>query len=192
MIHHDLDLIYDIYDTINDTIKDKVTTSHWCFQSNMTSIKKWCKEVFHNFICVIINHTFYFITLWMHYTLFISVFRRNEIYCYSQLKFLCIRFFWTIYVFQVWSTFIKIFFNWSFITITITFVFNTIVAPKFSYTYWFIMIFFLCSKRFLVSVTLSFIASLSFFSLKGFIISLMIAVEKFYWSDWLKGVQLNC
>ena len=112
MIHHDLDLFYDIYDKINDTIKDKVATSHWCFQSNMISIKKWCKKAFHNFICVIINQTFYFITLWMHYTLFISVFRRNEIYCYSQLKFLCIRFFWTIYVFQVWSTFIKIFLNW--------------------------------------------------------------------------------
>ena len=66
-----------------NTIKNKITTSHWCFQSNLISVKKWFKKFFNNFFCVITNHEFYVITLWMHCTLFVSVIRRNKInyYC---------------------------------------------------------------------------------------------------------------
>ena len=46
-------------------------------------------------------------------------------------------------VFQIWSNFIKISFNWQcFISITTTFVFSIIVTRKISYSYWFIIYFF--------------------------------------------------
>ena len=67
IIHLDLDLI-----------KDKINLSHWCFWSNLISIK-WFKRLFNNFNCVIINHKFNVLTLWMHYVLFIILFRRNKI-----------------------------------------------------------------------------------------------------------------
>ena len=38
------------------TIKDKITTCNWCFQSNFISIKKWFKKYFNNLICFVINH----------------------------------------------------------------------------------------------------------------------------------------
>ena len=40
-------------------IKDKITTSRWCFQTNLISI-----------------------ALWMHFTLFTSVFKTNKVNCY--------------------------------------------------------------------------------------------------------------
>ena len=55
-------------------INSAINTSRWCFKSNLTSIKKWFKKSFNNFICFIINHDFYVITRWMRYTLFLSVF----------------------------------------------------------------------------------------------------------------------
>ena len=41
-----------------NTIKDKITTSHWCFQSNLISAKKWSKTFFYIIICIVINHEF--------------------------------------------------------------------------------------------------------------------------------------
>ena len=65
-----------------NTIKDKITTFHWCFRSNLISIKKWFKKFFDKFIYFIINYEFFVITLWMHCKLFIIVFRRNKLNCY--------------------------------------------------------------------------------------------------------------
>ena len=50
--------------------KDKLTTFHGYFQPNLISRKKWLKRI------TCINNDFYVITLWMHYTLFVIVFRR--------------------------------------------------------------------------------------------------------------------
>ena len=36
-----------------NTSKDKITTSHWCFQFSLISIKKWLRNFFNNFICFI-------------------------------------------------------------------------------------------------------------------------------------------
>ena len=42
-------------------------------------ISLWFNVFFYNFIWFIINHDFYVITFWMHYMLFIIVFRRNKL-----------------------------------------------------------------------------------------------------------------
>ena len=97
IIHHDLHFIYDILNM---------------FLINLISIKQWYKKSFDDFICIIINHEPYVITLWMHYTLFISVFGRNEINCYYWLNFPCLIFLEIIYVFQAWFNFMEIFSDW--------------------------------------------------------------------------------
>ena len=79
MIHLNLDLVYGICNTKMNTIKYKITRSHWCFQSNMISKKKWLKKLFHNFICVIINDEFCAIAVSMNYTLFIIFFRGRKL-----------------------------------------------------------------------------------------------------------------
>ena len=63
-------------------IKYKITTSHRCFYPDLMSIKKWFKKLFDNFICFIITHDFYVVTLWMRYTLFIIVFWGHKVNCY--------------------------------------------------------------------------------------------------------------
>ena len=52
---------------------------HWCFQSNSISTEKLFKKFFNNLICFVLNHDFYFIPFWMHYTVFILTFKRNKI-----------------------------------------------------------------------------------------------------------------
>ena len=47
-----------------NTIKYKITTSNWCFQSNLIPRKSWLKTFFYNFICFVINYYFYIITFW--------------------------------------------------------------------------------------------------------------------------------
>ena len=68
----------------------------------------------------------------------------------ALIDFPCIRFFEIIYyIFQVWLNFIKIFFDWlCVISITITLIFNIIVAPKIATPHWFVITFFLyfCKK----------------------------------------------
>ena len=151
MIHHYSDLFYDIVQQMN-TIKDKLAPFHWCFKPNLISKKKWFKRssITYNFICFSINHDVYAITLWIHYTLFINVFSKNKVSCYCQLNFSRIKIFKIIYdVSQIWSNFIKIFFNWQcFISISVTFLFNIICAPKITYSYWLMIIFFFLLKKF--------------------------------------------
>ena len=65
-------------------------SNYYCsmlFQKQIDIYKKWFKTLLSNFICFIINHWFYVIILWMHYTLFISVSRRDKANCYGQLYF---------------------------------------------------------------------------------------------------------
>ena len=55
MIHHYLDLFYEIYNIWINIIQDKLTTFYW-FQIILVSIFKCIKKVFYNFICFIIHH----------------------------------------------------------------------------------------------------------------------------------------
>ena len=87
MIHLNLDLVYGICNTKMNTMKDKITRSHWCFQSNMISKTKWLKKLFYNFICVIVNDKFCAIAVSVNYTLFIIFFRGNKITCYCYVNF---------------------------------------------------------------------------------------------------------
>ena len=82
MIHHDLDLFYDIYKIqwIN-IIKSKIIALHWCFQVIFMSTKEWFKKFFNNFICLIINHDFLVITFSMHHMIFIIIFKGNKTNC---------------------------------------------------------------------------------------------------------------
>ena len=131
-----------------NTIKDKITIFHWCFQPNLISRKKWLKKSLYNFICFINNYDFYDITLWMYYTFLIIVFKRHqeliEFYMYQLvldiLLYLLsmVSFYEYIPQFQFILQFLK-----RFISITITFIINIILAPK--TTYQFLIIFFFIS-----------------------------------------------
>ena len=68
-----------------NVIKDIFTTFHG-LQIIFISISECFEKFFYNFICFIINHDFYVITFWMHYTLFIMISRRNKIICYCWLN----------------------------------------------------------------------------------------------------------
>ena len=70
-----------------NTIKYEVATFHWCFQPNLIPGKKLLEKFFYNLICVIINHDFYAITFWMHYTLFIITFRWHKANCFVNWIF---------------------------------------------------------------------------------------------------------
>ena len=134
-----------------NTIKDKIITSHWCFQSNLISRKNWLKlwlyqsQVINH---VVINHELCVITLWMHYTLFIITFRRNKLIAIVNWVFPSIKLFKIIYdVFYVCSNFIKVFFNWwCSVSITVTLIFDIIVTPNIFFFYWFVIIFFKLRK----------------------------------------------
>ena len=60
-------------------IKDKLTTFH-LFQFILISISEWFKKFFYSFICFIINHNFCAITFWMHYRLFIIIYRKIKLF----------------------------------------------------------------------------------------------------------------
>ena len=79
MIHLDLDLFYDICNTINEHSQRYNHYLSLTSPPNWISIKKWLKKFFNNFICIFINHEFYVITLWINYRLLITVFRRNKL-----------------------------------------------------------------------------------------------------------------
>ena len=74
-IHHNSDLLYDIYNTINEHNR---RLTHCLLSAWYLYFKKF-KSLFHNFIYFIINHCFYVKNFWMHYTLFIIIFIRNKI-----------------------------------------------------------------------------------------------------------------
>ena len=56
-----------------NTFKDKITALHWCFKSNLIPRKKWLKKLFWNFICMVINHDFFVIILWITHSLSLSL-----------------------------------------------------------------------------------------------------------------------
>ena len=60
MIYHNLDLFYDIYNTISNIIEDKLITFYW-FQIILISFFEGLKKFFYILICFIINHGFYVI-----------------------------------------------------------------------------------------------------------------------------------
>ena len=92
-----------------NAIKDKITNSHQFFQPNLISIKRWFRMFFSGFIYLISMLSWY---LWMHFMLFISVFRRNTVKCFCKLNFRYIRYFAIIYdIFQAWFNFVKVFFQ---------------------------------------------------------------------------------
>ena len=78
MIHHNLEFFFMTFamQQIN-TIKDKMTTFDRFFWAYLISRKKW----FNKFLNNLFNLDFYVIILWMHYMLFISVFRKNKVDC---------------------------------------------------------------------------------------------------------------
>ena len=142
-IHHVPNLFYYID---NATKWLKIKLQHFIDVSNPIwyLFRSDSKSSFIKFF-FILKHDFYVITIWMHYTLFISVFRKAKVnyYCYFK-NFPCIRFFEIIYVFQVWFNYLKVFFDWyNFISITITFMFDIIVVMIITYSEWFVIIFFL-------------------------------------------------
>ena len=83
MIHCNLGLLYDIYNTIMNTVKDKLATFHWFFQLILIFFFELFRKFFYNFICFIIHHDFYIATFWMDFTCYIIInFRRNKINCF--------------------------------------------------------------------------------------------------------------
>ena len=91
IIHHKLNLFYDICNIITEYIHRQTHYLHLFFKPNLIPRKKWLKKLFYNLICFLTNHNFHVITLWMHYTLFINIFRRNKGNCYCWLNFLRIK-----------------------------------------------------------------------------------------------------
>ena len=148
MIHHDSNLRYDNYNTIN---KHNQRQTHYI-------------SLIWNYFGIYFG--IYGITFWMHYTLFIIIYRRSK----KKKNFPRVRCFEIIYVtmnFKMCCNFINILFNWQyFISVTITFIFNMIVTPKIIYSYWFIITFFSRLKKILnVSKYSILIALVSFFVL---------------------------
>ena len=67
--------------------------------------------------------------------------------------------------------------------------YSIIIIPKIAYSYWFIIIFFLMLKRFLISlITLFLIALFSFFSLKRILISLAVPFASFFQSKQISYI----
>ena len=81
MIHHNSDLFYDIYYTINEHNQRQTY-----YLSSIPNYFDICfcmnQKVFYHFICFIINHDSYAITFWMHFMLFIIIFGKNKVICY--------------------------------------------------------------------------------------------------------------
>ena len=130
------------------------------------------------FICFIINHGFYVITFWMHYLLFIIIYRRNKVICYWNG------------IFQV-SDFLRLFiisFKYGLILLRHSSTHNALfLLPILLYSiYSYSKIYFLTKKIFLIFLSnVSLVALFSFSSLKAFLISLSILslISSFYLSS---------
>ena len=152
-------------------VKDKITTSHWCFQTNLISLKKWFKSFFNNFIFVVINHEFYVVALSIYYALFIIVFIRNYLIALVN------------WIFHV-SDFLRsviICVKYGLILLTYPSIDNVLLlSPLLSYSictysHWFVIRNFFNLKRFLISlIILPLIVSFSFSSLERCLISLIV------------------
>ena len=124
-------------------IKYEINTFHSHFQPSLTSRKKCLKNLYYNFICSIMIHDFYVITLWMHFkslgeTKLIAIV--NWIFHVSDFSRFFISFKYGLILLRYSSI------NRLFIFITITFIFNIILAPKITYSYWFVIVFPLLKK----------------------------------------------
>ena len=67
------------------TIKNKITI--WFFLHNLIFLRSDSKSYSLTSSALSYQYDFYFIILWMHYTLSISVFRRNEVNSYCNWIF---------------------------------------------------------------------------------------------------------
>ena len=81
MIHHNSDFFMTFKKQSMNLIADKLTIFQR-IEIILISIFKRIKNFFYYFTCFIINHDLYLITFWMHYTLFIIMYRRNKSICY--------------------------------------------------------------------------------------------------------------
>ena len=84
MIHHNSHLCYDIYDKLN---KPNPKTGSLPFIVSKLLWYLFLSVSKNIFICFIINHEFYVITFWMHYTLFIIIYGRNKVFCLTVAIF---------------------------------------------------------------------------------------------------------
>ena len=82
MTHYDLDLFYDIYNTMNGHNRRQTRYLPWIL--NHFGIYFWLNQnvLLYKFICFIINYDFYVIIFWMHYILFLIICGRNKVICY--------------------------------------------------------------------------------------------------------------
>ena len=154
--------------------KDKLTTFHR-FQILLISVFKWIKKLFYNFTCFIINHDFYVITFWMHYThsplsmeevkLFPIV---NWIFHESDILRLCMKSFK--------YGLIKYLSTDSALFLSPLLSYLTYLLLKKLLTFWFIIIFFsfIIKKVSNISKYYIFNCFIFFFSLKRFLMSLII------------------
>ena len=169
-----------------NTLKDKLTTFHWCFLPNLISKKRWLNDFFNNFICFIINRDLYVITFRMHYTLFITVFRRNKFIAIIK---------WSFHVSGFLRSFMISFkyglILWSYFSIDSVlyqsplFHVQYISAPEIVYSFWFIIIFFFQLKKVPnISNYSVFNCFIFFFILKRFLILLTVLLSFFSYSNF--------
>ena len=131
-----------------NTLKDKLTTFHWCFLPNLISKKRWLNDFFNNFICFIINRDLYVITFRMHYTLFITVFRRNKLIAIIKWSFHVSGFLRSFMISFKYSLIL-----WSYFSIDSVLYQSPLIhvqyisAPEIVYSFWFIIIFFFQLKK---------------------------------------------
>ena len=76
LIHRNPDLCYDIYNAMNEH-NWRQTQSLSSILNYLISIFKWIKKLFYNFLFCIVNHNFYSINLWFHYTLSLIIYGGN-------------------------------------------------------------------------------------------------------------------
>ena len=137
--------------------------------------KKMTQKFINNIICNIISHKFYIATFRMPYFSLVSL---------EEITLIAIDT-WTFhvpdllkinhYISQIGFNFVRLVLYWHvFIFITVTFIFNIIVVPKITYSYWFTIIIFLFKKDLIISNHLSFMTSFYFFTLKRFLMHLII------------------
>ena len=58
-------------------IENKIAPSHWCLYTNLIPWKKWLEKFINNIICIAKSQKFCIVALWIHYTLFIDIFKKK-------------------------------------------------------------------------------------------------------------------
>ena len=77
MIHHDLDLFYDMHDTVNEH-NQRQTRYLSLIQIILISIFNWIKTFFYNFFCFIVHHNFHGITISHGIKIFLKKKKKND------------------------------------------------------------------------------------------------------------------